>query len=302
MKTHLLSAPWHLTTWIPALLLIFAGGCTAKKEAGKAAKSGIILEYRMAGPESFTYAVTGEAIQKLKINEMAMEIALISYQEYTFGQLPANVDSLDEPGLPLWIVIDTMSLQIKTPMNVMNPSMENVIGKTLNMRLSPEGIETGPEKAREITYAIGPEIRNLGAEFQGFFPDFPVYLVKPGDKWNYPDTIREESGANWLEISAMNNAMLDAWETVGNHRCARIVIGVSGKITGKGHTQGVDTESAGQYEGTDTVWFDYQKGILVKLVSTGKANTQTQTTGVRQMIIPSERTMKKQVLLLEEKQ
>ncbi|MBL7111882.1 MAG: hypothetical protein ISS19_08075 [Bacteroidales bacterium] len=58
----------------------------------------------------------------------------------------------------------------------------------------------------------------------------------------------------------------------------------TGTISGKGHTQGVDTETAGEFTGIDTIWFDYKAGVVVKVRSSGTAKTKTKTSGMQQMI------------------
>ncbi|MBL7111883.1 MAG: hypothetical protein ISS19_08080 [Bacteroidales bacterium] len=71
---------------------------------------------------------------------------------FLFGIVFVETDPIN-----MKVTIDTMHLYIKTPMKEMEPGMENVIGKSLEMKLSALGKESGFEGAKEITYAIGPE-------------------------------------------------------------------------------------------------------------------------------------------------
>ncbi|NQV01634.1 MAG: hypothetical protein HQ542_03240 [Bacteroidia bacterium] len=282
---------------IPVGMLLTAifilSGCTSKKNIWGDTKTGLILSYRMAEGKSCNYQVTADVTQAMEINEQKLEVILKSYQEYTFATVSTNPDLLS-----LKVTIDTMSLYIKSPMNEMKPGMENVIGKSIEMKLSTRGEESDFDAAKEITYAIGPETRNLGTEFQGFFPNFPVQPVRPGDTWNYQDTIMEKSGGNWMGIYANNMATLAGYETLGNRDCAHIIVKAAGTLEGKGNTQGVDTETVGEFTGTDTIWFDYKTGVLMKVVSEGTATSQTKTSGVRQMIIPATREMRKSTELV----
>ena len=283
---------------IPAGMVLTAifilGGCASKKHIWGNTKKGLILSYRMAENQPYTYKMTGDVAQTLKINEQKLEVIMNSYQEYTFTPISSDSDPIS-----FKVTIDTMSLYIKTPLQEMEPGMENVIGKSIEMKLSGLGEESDYGEASEIIYAIGSETRNLGVEFQGFFPNLPGKPVQVGDSWSYRDTITEESGGNWLTIYADNTAMLEGYETLGSRECARIVVLSTGTIAGKGHTQGVDTETAGEFTGADKVYFDYKAGVLVKIVSEGVVNSTTLTSGMRQMTIPATREMVEVVTLAD---
>lgn len=275
-------------------VIFILGGCAPKKNLWGDTKTGLILGYRMADGQSYAYRVTSDAKQIMEINQQKIEVTLKSYQQYTF--YPSS-PATDPAGLK--VTIDTMHLHIVTPMAEMNPDMRNVNRKSITMNLSSLGKESGYEQASEITYSIGPETRNLGSEFQGFFPDFPAHPVKPGDTWSYPDSVIEKSGANWLGVYAKNVATLEGYETIGSRECARISVAVTGTISGKGNTQGVDTETVGEYTAKDQIWFDYKAGVMVKILSEGSAKSQTKTSGMREMVIPATRKMLKEVVLVE---
>ncbi|MFC2102744.1 hypothetical protein ACFLS7_07090 [Bacteroidota bacterium] len=292
MKTNMLRV--IIPAGIVLTAIFFLAGCASKKNTWGDTKKGLVLNYRMIEGTPYTYKVKSDVDQQMEINQQKLEVTMNSFQEYTFTNTSADPDPLS-----LKVTIDTMALFIKTPMNEMEPGMENVIGKSLVMDLSDHGYESNLEGAKEITYAIGPETRNLGSELQGFFPNLPSTPIQPGDTWSYQDTVMEESGENWLGIYANNTATLTGYESLGNRECAIITIANTGTIRGKGSTQGVGTETAGEFSGTDQIWFDYKAGVLVKTVSKGSAKTQTQTSGVRQMIIPATRDMTKSVTLAD---
>ncbi|MBE0648294.1 MAG: hypothetical protein IH596_10970 [Bacteroidales bacterium] len=274
--------------------IVIMAGCASKKSIWGDTKKGLILSYRMPEDKTYKYQVTSDVDQAMEINTQKLEVTMKSFQEFSFSNMLPGPDPLS-----LKVTIDTMYLYIKSPMNEMIPEMKEVIGKRINMYLSSNGHESDLDGAKEIFYVLGPEKRNLGTEFQGFFPNLPDHPVKPGDTWTFNDTIMEESGNNWLGIYSSNNAKLEGYETVGGRECARIVIETTGTISGKGNTQGVDTETVGEFTGTDLVWFDYKEGILIKISSKGTAKSQTKTSGVRQMIIPGTREMTKTIVLTD---
>lgn len=279
---------------IMAVLLLLPG-CASRKNIWGDTKKGVILSYRMADGKAYTYQVISDVAQAMEINGQKLAVMMQSYQEYTFSPESSPAGS----PISMKVTIDTMHLSIKSPMNEMTPKMDGVIGKSISMTISSTGEESGMEQAKEISYTIGPERRNLGAEFQGFFPNLPDHPVRPGDSWTYNDTVMEESGSNWMGIYGTNTATLEGYETLGSRDCARIGISSTGKVSGKGNTQGVDTETVGEFTGTDKIWFDYKEGAVVKISTAGSAKSQTKTSGIKQMIIPSTREMTKEVTLVD---
>ncbi len=159
------------------------------------------------------------------------------------------------------------------------------------------GKESDFAQAEAITFNLGGEIRNLGPEFQSAFPDFPGKPVKPGDSWNYSDTIREEAGGNRMHLYVSCTATLEGVETLNGIECAKVTVPFTGTVLGEGNMQGVSTETTGEISGTDTYYFDYKKGILVTVKSEGEASTTTKTSGAREMIIPSTRKFLKEMTL-----
>ena len=171
--------------------IFFLAGCASKKNIWGDTKKGLVLNYRMIEGTPYTYNVKSDVNQEMEINQQKLSVIMNSIQEYTFTSESSAADPLQ-----LNVTIDTMALFIKSPMKEMEPGMANVIGKSLVMKLSSSGYESNLEGAKEITYDIGPETRNLGSEFQGFFPNLPSNPIQPGDTWSYQDTIMEESGGN----------------------------------------------------------------------------------------------------------
>jgi len=272
--------------------LILLPGCTSKKNLWGDTRKGLILSYRMPESQPLRYISTGDALQKVEVMGQKFDVNLKSYQEYSIRAVQPASDHMT-----LQITIDTMYIYLKTPMKDFTPDMSDVIGRQFSIRLTSLGKELDFTQAEAITFNLGGETRNLAPEFQSFFPDLPGKPVKPGDSWNYADTIKEESGENWLHLCVNCTATLEGYETVNGHECAKVTVPFSGIVLGEGNMNGIGTKTTGEVSGTDQFYFDYKNGILVKIISDGTASTITKTSGAQEMTIPSTRKFIKEIWL-----
>jgi len=274
--------------------IFILAGCASKKNIWGDPEKGLILSYRMSDSESIKYGVAGDVIQNMAVMGQEFEMTMKSYQVFSFSTKDPGQDPMT-----MNITIDTMYFYLKTPRNEFTPDMDQVIGQKFDIQFSTVGIESDFSQAEEITYELGGEPRNLGAELQGFFPNFPDKPVKPGDSWTYADTVKEESQGNWLHLFANNTATLTGYEIIDERECAKVEITLTGTILGEGMSRGVGTKTTGEFSGTDTYYFDYKEGLLVKLRAVGEATTETKTSGERKMTIPATREYVKEVWLKE---
>jgi len=272
--------------------IFILGGCASKKNIWGNTEKGLILSYRMPEVQSLKYVTQADVTQQMEVMGQKFEITMKSYQVYSI-----NTDDQGKDQMTLGITIDTMFLDLKTPMKEFAPDMGSVIGQQFDIKFSKLGIESDFSQAEAITYDMAGETRNLGPEVQGFFPNFPDNPVKPGDSWTYQDTVREESEGNWLHIFSHCTATLAGYEEIAGKQCAKITIVQTGTILGEGNMQGLKTKSVGEVSGTETFYFAYKEGILVKLSSSGVAITETKTSGARELTIPSTREIVKEVWL-----
>ena len=248
----------------------------------------------MPEAQPLKYGTTGDVIQKMDIMGQKLEMTMQSYQLFSIkasdpGQDPMTLD----------ITIDTMYFYLKTPREEITPEMDGIIGQKFEIKFTPLGLETDFSQAEKITYELAGESRNMGAELQGFFPNFPDKPLKQGDTWAYSDTIKEESKDNWLHLIANNTATLEGFEVIEGKECVKITINLTGSVLGEGISRGVGTKTTGELLGTDTYYFDYKEGLLVKLRAVGEATTVTKTSGERKMTIPASREYVKEVWLVE---
>lgn len=272
--------------------LILLPGCASKKKLWGDTRKGLILSYRMPESQPLRYISTGDASQKVEVMGQKFDVNMKSYQEYS-----VQTEHPSANPMTLKITVDTMYIYLKTPMKDFTPDMTGVIGRQFPIRLTSLGKESDFSQAEAITFNLGGETRNLAPEFQSFFPDLPGKPVKPGDSWNYPDTIKEESGGNWLHLYVNCTATLEGYETVNGRECAKVMVPFSGIVLGEGNMNGIATKTSGEVSGTDHYYFDYKNGVLVKISSDGTASTMTKTSGAKEMTIPSTRKFIKEIWL-----
>ena len=287
-----------LRTMIPVGMVLTAifilTGCASKKNIWGDTKKGIILTYRMPEAESLKYVTTGDVVQNMAVMGQKFDVTMKSYQVFSI--------STNDPGkdpITLGITIDTMYFNLKTPMNEFTPDMEQVIGQQFDIKLSKLGAESDFSQAEAITYDLGGETRNLGPELQTFFPNLPGKPVKPGDSWIYQDTVKEDSGGNWLHLFVSCTATLEGYEEYEGKECAKVTVTLHGTVLGGGMSRGVGTKTTGEISGTETYYFAYKEGVLIRFISEGTASTETKTSGEREMTIPATRDYVKKVWLEE---
>lgn len=276
-----------------ATIFILAG-CAPKKNIWGDKKNGLNLSYRMPESKTLRYVSTGDASQKMEMMGQKLEVTLTSYQEYSI-----KTENPDAQPMTLDISVDTMYIFLKTPGQDLTPDMENVIGQHFAIKLTSWGKESDFAQAAAITFNLGGETRNLAPEYQSFFPDLPRTPVKPGDSWSYSDTIREESGGNWLHLYVNCTATLEGYETIDGRDCIKVTVPFSGVVLGEGNSHGMIMKTTGEISGTDSYYFDYKQGVLVKIRSDGKAATETKTSGEREMTIPSTRKFVKEIWMVQ---
>ena len=255
--------------------------------------SGVVLEYKMPAGQVLKYQDKSEMRQVSDFMGQSVETAITSTGAYSFqakGRKDAN--------FLLGVTIDDMGMSVATPRGDMSPDLKPVIGKSLDMVLSPLGAEVEVTGAEAITYELAGSPRNAAAFLKVFFPDLPGNAVKIGDSWPSSYVIEEKSGLTSMRIEFQSLNTLEGWETVDGMECARITAKVTGTISGTGKQQGMDTSTDGTFKGKDVWYFAVKEGIFVKSTSELTTETTTSLTGAQSMTIPTTQTRTNEVKLV----
>jgi hypothetical protein len=300
MKTRQFSA--KRLAWVlgAAAIVIAAGGGAPSSAPGDAKApavsqgqaSGVVLEYKMPAGQVLKYQEKSEMRQVSDIMGQSVETVLTSTGAYSF-----QAKGRKETNFLLGVTIDDMGMSIATPRGDMSPDLKPVIGKSLDMVLSPLGAEVDVIGAEAITYELAGNPRSAATFFKVFFPDLPGKAVKVGDSWPSSYVIEEKSGPTSVRMEFQSLNTLEGWETVDGMQCARITAKVTGTISGTGKQQGFDTSTDGTAKGKDVWYFAVKEGIYVKATSELATETTTSLTGAQSMTIPSTQTRTGEVKL-----
>jgi hypothetical protein len=81
--------------------------------------------------------------------------------------------------------------------------------------------------------------------------------------------------------------------------CAKVTAAVKGTLSGTGQQGGADLSFTGDIEASDTWYFAYKEGILVKTTSDGSTKSTITVSGPQNMTIPMTMTMKMATMLVK---
>jgi hypothetical protein len=290
-------------TWILAvsagLLLTGSAALTAPPREAKAPAvpqsqaSPVVLEYKMTAGQVLKYQDKSEMRQTSDFMGQSVETSITSTGAYSF-----QAKGRREANYRLNVTIDDSGMVVKTPRGDMSPDMKPVIGKSLDMVLSPLGKEVEVTGAEGITYELAGSQRNAATFLKIFFPDLPGTPVKIGDSWPSYYVIEETSGGAAMRLEFKSVNTLEGWETAEGMECVRIAATVTGTISGKGKQQGMDTSTDGKSKGKDVWYFAVKEGIFVKAVSELTTEMTTALTGGQSVTIPTTQTRTSEVKLV----
>ena len=271
------------TTICFSFLVMFIAGCASQKETGRSPDTGLSLRYQL--PESKPLNYERSSSMNQVIQRMGQEIT-VTMEMGSFYSLISK--GTQQGNLRMGVTIDSMKMRITSPQGEMNPDMKSLRGKNFIMSLSPRGKESDLSGAEAISYTLAPgNERNVGAEFQALFPDFPEQSLKIGDTWPSVDTMRIKSQGGEMTFVSNNLNAFRAFVTVDGMECVTISSTGTGTVEGKGQQGPANLITKGTIQGTDTVYFAYKRGIVIKSVSHATAESVVTVEGAGQdMTIP----------------
>jgi hypothetical protein len=279
-------------TWVLAVsVIMLVAGDAALTSAPREAKappvpqgqaSGVVLEYKLTAGQVLRYQEKSEMRQVSDVMGQSVETAITTTGAHSF-----QAEGRKEANFLLGVTIDDMAMSIATPRGDMSPDLKSVIGKSLNMVLSPLGAEVEVSGAEAVTYELAGNPRSAATFLKVFFPDLPDKAVKIGDTWPSSYVIEEKSGPTSVRIEFQSLNTLEGWETVDGMECARIAAKVTGTISGTGKQQGMDTSTDGTSNGKDVWYFAVKEGLFVKATSELTTEMTTSLTGAQSMTIPT---------------
>lgn len=271
-------------------------GCGGKKQAVWGdTESGLILEYRMAEGDMLKYEMIQEGTEKVEVMGQTNESA--TSKTYVFA---LESKGMDGDNHLLGITIESFEASMKNVQGQFDAEGADVVGASFDMILSPLGKEISLPGAAEIKYGIGPlGDRSIESDFEGAFADLAANPIKVGDSWTTPDTINIDQGNAQIRITSEGMNTLDGYETVEGFECARVVVDITGTITGEGEQMGAPLVFEGTLAGTETWYFAYKEGLYVKASADMTSDIMVTVQAGQEMKVPIAGTMKFQTRLIK---
>jgi hypothetical protein len=282
------------------LLAVFAvsalTGCGGKKQAVWGdTESGLILEYRMEPGDVLKYEMVQDGTEKVEIMGQTNESATSKTFVFTLES-----KGMEGENHLLGITVESLAASMKSVQGEFSAETDDVAGATFDMTLSPFGEEVDVSGAESIKYGIGPlGDRSIKSDFEAAFPDLAGKPVKVGDSWTSTDTLNIDQGNAQIRIISEGVNTLDGYETVDGFECARVVADVTGTISGEGEQMGAPLAFEGTLSGTETWYFAYEEGHLVKLSSDVDSDIIVTVQAGQEMKIPIKGTSKSETRLIK---
>lgn len=253
-------------TYVYAVLVITMAavwalsGCAGKKNVWGDTESGLILEYRMKEGDVLRYELVQDGTERVEVMGQVNESA--TSKSYVFA---VESKGMQGENHLLGITIESMEASMKNIQGEFSAGTDEVPGATFDMVLSRLGDEVDVSGAESIEYSLGPMgERNVESDFEGFFSNLAGRPVKVGDSWTSADSLEIEQGNATIVIVSESVHTLDGYETMDGLECARVVAAVTGTISGEGEQMGAPLVFDGTMSGTETWYFAYKEGYLVK--------------------------------------
>jgi len=240
------------------LVLSSLAGLAADRPA--APQDAVTLAYKFTPGTPLSYKTTSAQVQNIDVMGQTMVTEISSSLDMTLAP-----KGLKDGNHLLGLTIDGMTVNVQGPQGGATPDLKDVIGKSFDMVLSPQGEEVDVSGAASLFIDMGQGgRREMTSDFQGIFPNFPAAAVKVGDKWPVQETITQKSDAGEIKIAFNNESTLDGFEKVDGFDCARIKTAVKGVMSGSLNQMGMSLGMDAKLEGTDTSYFAFKEGMFVK--------------------------------------
>jgi len=279
------------------LLFLFAAaalaGCGGKAGVGGPGKAND-FKYDMSDDGLLTYRSTTEAVQKMKIQAMEMEVTNDKRLVFSIRELES-----DDGNCRLAVSVDSLEINVNSAQGSVSADASDVIGKSFDMVISRTGRGIDLSGAEALEYDMGMAGRkNLAAEFTSLFPEFAGRPVGIGETWTSTDTISVKEGGGEMRVITEAVSTLEGFEEVNGVECARISSVITGTLSGEGEQGGAKLAFDGTISGNEVWHFDYKNGLLVDTVSESTVHNTIQMSGPQEMEIPVIQTSKTTLTLI----
>lgn len=257
-------------------------GCAGKKNVWGDTERGLILEYRMEPGDVLRYEMIMDGTERVELMGQVNES--VTNKSYVFT---VESKGMEGENHRVGITIESLSASMKNVQGEFTADTEGVTGKSFDMIFSHLGDEVDLSGAKSIEYGIGPlGERSIESDFQAAFADLAGKPVKVGESWSSADSISIDQGNASIVVLSQSVNTLDGYETVEGLDCARVAVEVTGTLSGEGEQMGAPLIFDGTLSGTETWYFAYKEGYLVKWSSEVLSDIMVTVKAGQEMKVP----------------
>ncbi|MDZ7374489.1 MAG: hypothetical protein ONB23_11045 [candidate division KSB1 bacterium] len=284
-----------LVASLTAMLLV--GGCAGQKPAATRNE----LSYRWHKGRVLTYAVESRSKQ-------AIETMGQSFQSETTSRLRLTVTTQQvykDGSALIDFCIDSLFVQIKSPMGEITPDVTELVGKHVGMRIGRDGrLLEKPEAGQRLELSLGRMgTVDMEDNLRSVFLRLSGRPAVPGDTWSETDTTTvKRSGMDVKVISQSTNKLVDRRPFEGRDCYFGQKQGKL-EMDGSGQEPSTGATIAFEAEGTLTSewYFDPALGQLVYLEATAETEGTVAVAGQTEMTMPIETATQSTIRLVAAK-
>jgi hypothetical protein len=240
------------------------------------------LQYNYPMNQPVKYISTAKVIQTMDFGGQTMEVNI----KTAFG-CTVKANGNQGSNMKLEITVDTLGQSTESPMGSSGGAVADVTGKAFNIVVAPEGKSVDVSEAQKFTYTIeGSGETDLSQAVSDFFPVLPANSVKPGDTWNFTDSVTSKSTAMSMKMMVNSVNKLEGYETAEGMECAKISAVISGTRQMTVVNQGMDIFIKGPFSGTAEILFAVKEGYFIRQTVTTKMTGNMEITSPEAMSFP----------------
>ena len=236
--------------------------------------------------QQLAYETTSKFVQEMEV--MGQEFEITADMMQNFIMTPKATDNDD---LAYKVKVDNMSFKLSTPRGDVEPDLDEIIGRSFELILSPYGKELDYSGADKLSFEITDgESKTLSSDIAAFFPDLPDHSVKVGDSWPSTDEVVEATSNRETLLIFNNINTFEGLETYLGYECMKVKVEFTGTIESEGQQGPMDVNATGEVVGSGFWYYAYKEGIFVSSSVEGTGQTETLVSGEGQeMNIPATR-------------
>jgi hypothetical protein len=275
------------------LTVLLLAGCAAKQDIDHDPQAGtgdyqqvLVLTYEWPEDRRLTYRSTSQFSESSEMMGRTRSRTLDKTSEFT-----VQPERPSEGKHVLTFTVGSMTASVGMMGREMTRDLTEVIGKSFQMTLTPEGEQSILSGTEPLMYQLGPGgPRKLTIDFEGFFPNLPPGPVQTGDTWTSVETIADISGGD-VTITLESVHTLSGFETINGLDCAKITTMLTGTLGGAATLERQMFNLEGTVSGRAVWYLSPEERFLVRSTRTIRTRGEVTQSGQKERAVPVTREL-----------